>query len=122
VTDPSDYANLGPYQGIEGRSASVLQEATPIPTVNPQDKARSVNQRWPQVFNLAIKPKDNWGEIDSAVDGGIAVNVTYSRVLDLTKAIWLEIYRDKPAETYNINSIEVSVYRDSTTVRLEDNE
>lgn len=119
VQDPTSYAtaDVGPYLGIEGDvEGTVLKDWTQIA---PQDFDRAqtiTRRRWPQVFDISLtqleSPYTNvLGTCSSAIDGGHSTSFWFSNTLDPTSPLDLRLYRAEEEETYNIKSIEVTIYR-----------
>ena len=125
LRDPSEYtkAGLGPYMSIYGGFGRTIVD--PVVTKSNEtelDFERETWLRWPQMFNIKIKPNPSggvfggspaWGLCSSAVSGGTSLSYIYPNKLNLKHGLQLVLYRNKITETYTINMIEVAVYKDA---------
>ena len=62
--------------------------------------------RFPGEIKMQFKPLDNWG---SAYDNAYTAIGNYQNSLDLTKGLYLEMYRDHAPEKYHIRYITVDM-------------
>ena len=65
--------------------------------------------RYPGEIKMQFKPSDNWG---SAYDNAYTTIGNYQNSLDLTKGLYLEMYRDHVPEKYHIRYITVDMSLD----------
>ena len=65
--------------------------------------------RYPGEIKMQFKPSDNWG---SAYDNVYTNIGNYQNSLDLTKGLYLEMYRDHVPEKYHIRYITVDMSLD----------
>ena len=61
---------------------------------------------------IQIKPCEKWGSCHTEHDEGYVFIANYQRNLDLTKGLYLDMYRNSPGETYRIEYIAISVELD----------
>ena len=124
LRDPSEYkkAGLGPYMGIFSPFGPSLGNPTIVQSIEKeQDFKYESWLRWPQMFNIKLKPNPTgsgafghtWGLCSSAAAGGTSLSYTLGPTLDVDEQLDLVLYRNKKTETYTINMIEVAVYRDA---------
>ena len=124
LRDPSEYTkkDLGPYMGISGAFGPSLKGPTIVKSVEKEQDFRYESWlRWPQMFNIKLKPNPHaggvfghaWGLCSSAVAGGTSLSYTLGEKLDVDRRLDLILYRYRTTETYTINMIEVAVYRDA---------
>ena len=59
----------------------------------------------PEEFVLTIKPSRYWGSCYFAVDSGLISPVYYSRRVNPSKGLWLEVYAEDSGERYLISYI-----------------
>ena len=71
-------------------------------------------------YNLSLVPRMAWGKASAATcDGGTKVVAQYSDCLNVaSNGLMLDLYRFKSGDVYNLNYIEVTVYKDSDLVDL----
>lgn len=112
LRDPSEYHTIGPYQGIAGDVGRMLTDITYLPS-DEKNYTHGQLQRWPQLFEIKLKPQSYWGVCSSAANGGISLSFTYPRELHIDEGIKLYLFRNKRTETYTINMIEVLIYKDN---------
>ena len=62
---------------------------------------------YPAEIKMQFKPSENWG---SAYDNNDTAIGNYKNKLDLTKGLYLELYRDEVPEKYHIRYITVDIY------------
>ena len=63
--------------------------------------------QYPAEIKMQFKPSENWG---SAYDDNYTTIGNYKNALDLTKGLYLELYRDEIHEKYHIRYITVDIY------------
>lgn len=111
VRDPREYHTIGPYQGIAGDVGPILKNIKYIgDTAEP---IANYPRRWPQVFEIQMKPQSFWGSCSSAADEGHSFSARYPYNLTIGNGLTLEVYRHRNIEEYTINMIEVAVYKDN---------
>ncbi|XP_064406542.1 uncharacterized protein LOC135351474 [Halichondria panicea] len=124
LRDPSEYkkAGLGPYMAIYGGFGKTVVSPVIIQSNETEDNFKRESWlRWPQMFNIKIKPNPSagtlgspaWGLCSSACAGGTSLSYIYPNKLDLKNGLQLVLYRNKTTETYTINMIEVAIYKDA---------
>ena len=65
---------------------------------------------WPDEFHISLKPEKYWGSIFCSQGNGIKQCVGFGKKPNFSQGVYLEIYRDKPAEEYIINYVEVTIH------------
>ena len=72
-----------------------------------------VNSRnYSSVVTMQFKPNDQWGSCHTEHDEGHIGIGDYKHKLDMTKGLYLEMYRSDPFEIYNISYIATNIYMD----------
>ena len=66
-------------------------------------------QGYSSEIKIQIKPCEKWGSCHTEHDEGFVFIETYERDLDLTKGLFLDVYRNHAAEVYRIEYITVDV-------------
>ena len=112
LRDPKEYNTIGPYQGIAGEVGKLLTDITYLPS-DEKNYTYGQGQRWPQLFEIKLKPQSYWGVCSSAANGGISLSFTYPKRLPLDEGLKLYLFRNKRTATYTINMIEVIIYKDN---------
>ena len=102
--DKSNYPTLSPCQKIEGKVvATTLQNAQQGtgPTV--------ASRKHSSEIKMQIKPTEKWGSCHTEHDEGYVNIQEYQPSLDLTKTLYLEVYRNHAIEKYRIKYIVVDI-------------
>ena len=86
---------------VDGESGKTLNNAV--------SGGRMDSSKYPSEIKLQFKPSENWG---SAFDNENTLVGNYQNKLDLTKGLYLELYRDHVAEKFHIKYIVVDVNMD----------
>ena len=60
-------------------------------------------------IKIQIKPCEQWGSCHTEHNGGHVLVANYQRTLDLTKGLYLDMYRDSSGETFCIKYITTDV-------------
>ena len=109
VADKVNYATHHPCHSAEGDKVKdvltnkVLDSSGPKPNF-PQDYSSEVK--------IQTKPCEKWGSCHMEHDEGFVFIANYQHNLDLTKGMYLDIYRGSAAEIYHIEYITVDVNMD----------
>ena len=93
-----------PCRITEGGSSS-----TTLTSINSITGPSVTSQRYSSEVKIQLKPTERWGSCHTEHDGGYTNANNYQRLLDLSKGLHLEIYRNAPAEKYRIRYIVVDV-------------
>ena len=75
-------------------------------------KLSTYSQGYSNEVKIQIKPCEKWGSCHTEHEGGFVFIVNYQRNLDLTKGLYLEVYRTHAGEIYRIKYITVNVDMD----------
>ena len=104
VRDKGNYPTLSPCHNLEGKvMPSVLKDVQ-------QGSGPLVSSRtFSSEVKIQIKPTEKWGSCHTEHDGGYVNTQDYQMSLDLTKALYFEIYREHAIEKYRIKYIIVDV-------------
>jgi len=82
---------------------------------NNDNRLSSSSVGYSSEYKVQIKPCENWGSCHTEDEGGFVFIANYQRDLDLTKGLFLDMYRHSPGETYRIKYITVDVDKDDAT-------
>ena len=63
-------------------------------------------------ITIQIKPNDRWGSCHTGHDEGYVNIVNYQRKLDISKGLYLQMYRDNSHEKYYLEYIVVDIHFD----------
>ncbi|XP_067041196.1 uncharacterized protein [Acropora muricata] len=114
LVDTKNYKDHAPCLGVEGKpgvrmgSHRTIEQSRPI-----VDKSETF---YPGRFELTFKLNEHRGFCYTAHVGGYVKDATYSRQLDISKGLSLEVYADDDAgEKYGIRLITVSVIYEEET-------
>ena len=120
LRDPTEYTKkeFGPYMSMYGRDGYSLTNVVNKPSAEHEQNFNYEEwRRWPQMFNIRIKPNPGqdqpWGLCSSSINGGVSLSFTYPRQLDVARPLSLNLFRYKSSESYTINMIEVAIYKDA---------
>lgn len=91
-------------QGMQGSMGDVLSSRSA------RGGASHESSTLPEEFVLTIKPTRYWGSCYFAVDSGLISPVSYTRRVNPSKGLWLEVYGEGTTERYLINYIIVEVH------------
>ena len=106
--EPFDYKSVPPCFSVEGVNTNGLLESRRYDSNNPKVNSRDYSSE----ITIRIKPNDQWGSCHTEHDEGNVGIVNYQYKLDLTKGLYLKLYRHNAAERYRIKYIETDVYLD----------
>ena len=106
--EPGDYRNVPPCYSVEGVNTNGLLVNRRYDSANPKVNSRVYSSE----ITIQIKPNDRWGSCHTEHDEGNVRIANYQYKLDLTKGLYLELYRHDAAEKYRIKYIETNVYLD----------
>ena len=70
------------------------------------------SRRYSGEIRIQIKPTEKWGSCHTEHDEGYTNIANYRRLLDLTKGLYLDMYRQGPLEKYRIKYIVVDINLD----------
>ena len=91
-------------QGIQGLMGDVLS------SWSIRGGASHQSSILPEQFVLTINPSKYWGSRYFAADSGLISPVSYSRRINPSKGLWLELYGESSDERYLINYIIVEIH------------
>ena len=91
-------------QGIQGSTGDVLTSFTRLGGASHQSSVL------PEEFVLTISPSKYWGSCYFAVDSGLISPIRFTRRLNPSKGLWLELYGEGASERYLINYIIVEIH------------
>ena len=108
VVDKDNYVNQSPCYLHEGNIINnVLQVSG-----SDVNGAKVSSQHYSSEITIQIKPNDQWGSCHTEHDEGTINIVNYQHALDITKGLYLEMYRHDALEKYHIKYIVANVYLD----------
>ena len=109
VPDKGNYPAIPPCYLAEADNINNVLAKT---TLNNAGTKSSLTQGYSSEVKIQMKPCERWGSCHTEHDGGLVYISNYQRELDLTKGLYLDMYRNSPGETYHIEYITVSVETD----------
>lgn len=110
LRDPETYGTTGPYLAVEGDFARARLRNPNIDVATTVTSTANIN---PDQFEITLKPSELYGTAFSSIDFGHKIVALYSDSLNLSKGLWLDVYRFMSNEEYRINYIEVEIYLNS---------
>ena len=96
--------NTYPCRIAEGNSNTAI-----LTQYNDIDGPTVTSQRYSSEVKIQLKPAEQWGSCHTEHDGGYTNTGDYQRLLDPSRGLHLEIYRDAANEKYRIKYIVVDV-------------
>ena len=107
VQDKHNYPNTSPCRLEEADiSTGILQN------IAGGSGPLVASRRYSGEINIHIRPTEKWGSCHTEHDEGYTNIANYQRLLDLTKGLYLDMYRHSPLEKYRIKYIVVDIYLD----------
>ena len=107
VVDKGNYANSPPCYSAEGDN---VNDVLTNPAYDNSDPSPNSPQGYSSEVKIQIKPGEKWGSCHTEHAEGFVFIENYQHDLDLTKGLYLDIYRNSRGEIYRIEYI--TVYRD----------
>ena len=108
IMDKSNYGDHTPCLYIEGDMVNMILSNQDRDITGTKVKSR----RFSSETTIQIKPNDQWGSCHTEHDEGLVNIVRYKRKLDITKGLYLQMYRDDDPEKYHIKYIVVNIHLD----------
>ena len=108
VLDIYNYNNVPPCFSVEGTSTDGLLHSRR----NDRAGIRVSSRNYSSEITIQIKPNDHWGSCHTEHDEGHVKIGNYKRKLDMTKGLYLEMYRSDSGERYNLHYIATNIYMD----------
>ena len=108
AVDKGNYGGQTPCYSSEGDATN-----TYLNNVVTTSTGTTVNSRdYSSEITIQIKPNDQWGSCHTEHDEGHVHIATYQRKLDLSKGLYLQMYRSDINEKYNLEYIVVDIHFD----------
>ena len=102
--DKDNYPTLSPCYKLESKVVSTLLQNVQV------GKGPLVTSRkYSSEIKIQIKPTEKWGSCHTEHDEGYVNTQDYQHSLDLSKALYFEVYRQHIIEKYHIKYIVVDV-------------
>ena len=108
IMDQSNYGDHTPCLYIEGDMVNMILSNQDRDITGTKVRSR----RFSSETTIQIKPNDQWGSCHTEHDEGTVNIVRYKRKLDITKGLYLQMYRDDAPEKYHIKYIVVNIHLD----------
>jgi len=102
--DKGNYPNLSPCYKFEGDVGQNILKNTKTGTGH-----LVTSRKYSSEIKIQIKPNEKWGSCHTEHDGGYVNIQNYQPSLDLTKALYLEVYHADIGEKYRIKYMVVDV-------------
>ena len=106
VVDKGNYAAGPPCYLTEADNINNVLENAVYNTAGPKPNSP---KGYSSEVKIQIKPCEKWGSCHTEHDEGYVFIANYQHSLDLTKWLYLDMYRNSPLETYRIEYIAVAV-------------
>jgi len=106
-TDQTNYHAFSPCRHLEGDKDGILLKNV-IDSNGPLVASRAFTSE----AKIQIRPIERWGSCHTENDGGYTNIVNYQHQLDLSKGLYLEVYRNEAHEIYRIKYMSVDAYMD----------
>ena len=95
--DKGNYPSLSPCYKLEGKIVSML-----LQNVQTGDGPMVTSRKYSSEMKIQIKPTEKWGSCHTEHDEGYVNIQDYQHSLDLSKALYFEIYCQHITEKYRI--------------------
>ena len=112
ISDGKSFIGVGahdrtnfPCRIKDGDSSTPILTDMSHQTVGPT----ATSQRYSSEIKIQLKPAEQWGSCHTEHDGGYTNVGNYQRLLDPSRGLYLEFYRNNPPEKYHIKYIVVDV-------------
>ena len=106
VVDKDNYVNHAPCFNIEGD----ITGTTLSNRVNDITGAKVNSRHYSSEIRVQMKPNDRWGSCHTEHDEGVVNIANYQHQLDITKGLYLQMYRADAPEKYHIKYIVANVH------------
>ena len=106
VVDNNNFATLPPCYSAEGDNVNNILTNAAYDNSGPKLNSP---QGYSSEVKIQIKPGEKWGSCHTEHAEGFVFIENYQRELDLTKGLFLDIYRNNVAEIYRIEYMTVDV-------------
>ncbi|XP_068702855.1 uncharacterized protein [Montipora foliosa] len=114
LPDTTNYNNHAPCYGVEGKPGSNLNPQRTIQKSSPT--VPSSERFYPGQFELTFKVNEGRAYCYTAHVGGYVKDTSYTRTLDISKGLALEVYKDDDrGEKYGIRLIKLSIILEEET-------
>ena len=108
VVDKGNYGAHTPCDNIEGD----ITKTSFNNKVRDFTGIKVSSREYSSEITMQIKPNDQWGSCHTEHDDGTVKIASYQRKLDITKGLYLQMYRNSAAEKYHIKYIIVDIHLD----------
>lgn len=117
LVDTNNYHDHAPCYGVEGKPGSDLNPQRTIEKSSPT--VPSSERFYPGQFEFTFKLNEGRAYCYTAHAGGYLKDTSYTRTLDISKGLALEVYKDDDlGEKYGIRLIELSIILEEETFLL----
>ena len=105
TVDKINYHNHSPCFNVEGDTTNTNL----LNTISDYASPKVISQHYSSEITIQIKPSDRWGSCHTEHDEGTVNIVNYQRTLDITKGLYLQMYRADIAEKYYLKYIVANI-------------
>ena len=102
--DKNNYPSISPCYKLESRVVS-----TTLQNIQQGNGPLVASRKYSSEIKIQIKPTERWGSCHTEHDGGYVNIQEYQPSLDLSKALYFEVYRQDFPERYRIKYIVVDI-------------
>ena len=108
AVDKGNYGTDTPCFNTEGD----ITKTSFINRVRDNTGIKVSSREYSSEITMQLKPNDQWGSCHTEHDEGTVKIASYQRKLDITKGLYLQMYRSDAAEKYHIKYIVVNIHLD----------
>ena len=108
TVDKGNYAHSSPCYKYEGDVTDTSLKNRIFDQSTPKVNSRHYSSE----ITIQITPNDRWGSCHTEHDEGHVNIINYQRTLDITKGLYLQMYRDDINEKYYIKYIVANIHLD----------
>ena len=108
VVDKGNYGTHTPCSSLEGD----ITKTSFNNRVGDNTGTKVSSQEYSSEITMQFKTNDQWGSCHTEHNEGLVNIVNYQRKLDITKGLYLQMYRSDAAEIYRIKYIVVNIHLD----------
>ena len=106
AVDKGNYPSSSPCYNIEGDATNTCLTNRVHDSTGPRVNSRHYSSE----ITIKIKPNDRWGSCHTEHDEGTVNIVNYQHALDITKGLYLQMYRNNINEKYHLKYIVASIH------------
>ena len=106
AVDKGNYGDHSPCYNVEGDATNTNLINRVRDITSPKVNSRHYSSE----ITIQIKPNNRWGSCHTEHDEGTVNIVNYQHTLNITKGLYLQMYRDDPLEKFHLKYIVASIH------------